>query len=227
MYYPIQRYKFESNSQPAVCTETSKSCCIIRYKDTNLKAIHNDRLSRSIADMLYYPIQRYKFESNSQRILPIFVLCRCCIIRYKDTNLKAIHNVTSSPSICARLYYPIQRYKFESNSQRVVTRFGFQISCIIRYKDTNLKAIHNVASPTNLRHYVVLSDTKIQIWKQFTTWVNWYLLPRELYYPIQRYKFESNSQQFPSFSILSYVVLSDTKIQIWKQFTTLFRCPRS
>ena len=43
-------------------------------------------------DKLYYSIQRYKFESNSQLACGWFVVVRCCITRYKDTNLKAIHN---------------------------------------------------------------------------------------------------------------------------------------
>ena len=67
--------------------------------------------------MLCHPIQRYKFESNSQHnplCLEFFV---CCVIRYKDTNLKAIHNLTVFLLGSERLCHPIQRYKFESNSQ--------------------------------------------------------------------------------------------------------------
>ena len=42
--------------------------------------------------MLCHPIQRYKFESNSQLIKTSARKLGCCVIRYKDTNLKAIHN---------------------------------------------------------------------------------------------------------------------------------------
>ena len=91
--------------------------CIIRYKDTNLKAIHN--FAEDIINLagLYYPIQRYKFESNSQRLPASGERLDGCIIRYKDTNLKAIHNAKHVRNKFIKLYYPIQRYKFESNSQ--------------------------------------------------------------------------------------------------------------
>ncbi len=38
-----------------------------------------------------------------------------------------------------------------------------RVSCITRYKDTNLKAIHNVFRWRNQMAPVVLLDTKIQI----------------------------------------------------------------
>ena len=170
LYYPIQRYKFESNSQRWCRVGCHRCRCIIRYKDTNLKAIHNPCKVLSEKTKLYYPIQRYKFESNSQQAVALSVMTTRCIIRYKDTNLKAIHNkrrVVQAPPV---LYYPIQRYKFESNSQPLARCAFVMASCIIRYKDTNLKAIHNSGTVLN----------------------NWH----RLYYPIQRYKFESNSQQY-------------------------------
>ena len=223
LYYPIQRYKFESNSQPARRRGHAWSGCIIRYKDTNLKAIHNSYCSWHFNHKLYYPIQRYKFESNSQPSFVDIVPSSGCIIRYKDTNLKAIHNkglaliaalkvVLSDTKIqiwkqfttntgfvltVGALYYPIQSYKLESNSQLSASSPSSPSGCIIRYKDTNLKAIHNV---------VALNP------KLFA-----------LYYPIQRYKFESNSQLNAKPTDALDVVLSDTKIQIWKQFTTVHR----
>ena len=36
-------------------------------------------------------------------------------------------------------------------------------SCVIRYKDTNLKAIHNMITLNKLTKEAVSSDTKIQI----------------------------------------------------------------
>ena len=297
LYYLIQRYKFESNSQPCyfdiwqwtvVLSDTKiqiwkqfttrwaccayQRSCIIWYKDTNLKAIHNLLSVEHLSSQLYYLIQRYKFESNSQR--PGWPPSRWtrCIIWYKDTNLKAIHNTTqqivncctvvlsdtkiqiwkqfTTSSIWLRprgwLYYLIQRYKFESNSQHLSYESDCLTCCIIWYKDTNLKAIHNASGMTTELYTVVLSDTKIQIWKQFTTSKKFALRRNLLYYLIQRYKFESNSQPFFNLSTTSTcciiwykdtnlkaihnaclqasrrerVVLSDTKIQIWKQFTT-------
>ena len=58
-----------------------------------------------------------------------------CVIRYKDTNLKAIHNVGRDAVVLDELCHPIQRYKFESNSQLGEWHEG--------YTQGNLKAIHN------------------------------------------------------------------------------------
>ena len=143
-----------------------------------------------------------------------------CVIRYKDTNLKAIHNCPACwpcfpPAVSSdtkiqiwkqfttisyvwgaglELCHPIQRYKFESNSQPEHTDFSSKVCCVIRYKDTNLKAIHNGLKKVMSCHVAVSSDTKIQIWKQFTTKVKNEGSPVRLCHPIQRYKFESNSQ---------------------------------
>ena len=247
LYYPIQRYKFESNSQPARRRGHAWSGCIIRYKDTNLKAIHNSYCSWHFNHKLYYPIQRYKFESNSQPSFVDIVPSSGCIIRYKDTNLKAIHNkglaliaalkvVLSDTKIqiwkqfttntgfvltVGALYYPIQRYKFESNSQHFLRMLSYIRCCIIRYKDTNLKAIHNGRVSTSFLQMVVLSDTKIQIWKQFTTQSARIACECGC---IIRYK-DTNLKAIHNLARRRprhhRVVLSDTKIQIWKQFTTL------
>ena len=169
---------------------------------------------------MYYLIQRYKFESNSQHKAWCYTIKRSCIIWYKDTNLKAIHNRMMHIIIEFVLYYLIQRYKFESNSQHIFIFIILCVCCIIWYKDTNLKAIHNYRFIAKFIFIVVLSDTKIQIWKQFTTSVEIDILVGMLYYLIQRYKFESNSQLCHGSFLRIQVVLSDTKIQIWKQFTT-------
>ena len=227
-------------------TKIKNDGCVIRYKDTNLKAIHN-AVSSEVAgqqavssdtkiqiwkqfttslrslfwrSLLCHPIQRYKFESNSQLIKTSARKLGCCVIRYKDTNLKAIHNsivpeVSYSQAVSSDtkiqiwkqfttttahlqgtwgLCHPIQRYKFESNSQPRLSAMRDCLCCVIRYKDTNLKAIHNPQQSARAVPAAVSSDTKIQIWKQFTTWYGHKPLKHKLCHPIQRYKFESNSQ---------------------------------
>ena len=70
------------------------------------------------------------------------------------------------------------------------------------------------------RYWVVLTDTKIQIWKQFTTATELLTL---LYCCINWYK-DTNLKAIHNTSLGRFchphVVLTDTKIQIWKQFTT-------
>ena len=63
----------------------------------------------------------------------------------------------------AVLCHPIQRYKFESNSQPCQVWEEGKKSCVIRYKDTNLKAIHNLPVALHRCGAAVSSDTKIQI----------------------------------------------------------------
>ena len=144
LYYLIQRYKFESNSQHSQHQHNQRPCCIIWYKDTNLKAIHN--------------------PCEACALSPFVVL--------SDTKIQIWKQFTTQ-LLCRLgrylLYYLIQRYKFESNSQLLICHHLFCHRCIIWYKDTNLKAIHNTLAACLDVDCVVLSDTKIQIWKQFTT----------------------------------------------------------
>ena len=112
---------------------------------------------------MYYQIQRYKFESNSQLVLQLILLLNWCIIKYKDTNLKAIHNECLQDKRREWVYYQIQRYKFESNSQQANEDAITTQRCIIKYKDTNLKAIHNYSFVVCGHWSGVLSNTKIQI----------------------------------------------------------------
>ena len=221
LYYQIQRYKFESNSQLQSQARCSRESCIIKYKDTNLKAIHNYICWRSwnilvvlsntkiqiwkqfttlpgstlVVPQLYYQIQRYKFESNSQQQLSLPFKLTCCIIKYKDTNLKAIHNTSRPIGLYQRVVLSNTKIQIWKQFTTVTSNCNSSPSCIIKYKDTNLKAIHNNSIPMNVYHLVVLSNTKIQIWKQFTTNAVLSVLKVVLYYQIQRYKFESNSQQ--------------------------------
>ena len=118
-------------------------CCITRYKDTNLKAIHNSQKHFTELDWLYYTIQRYKFESNSQHRQALCPSGWGCITRYKDTNLKAIHNSLRPSTTDWRVVLhdtKIQIWKQFTTSPSGVSAL---FSCITRYKDTNLKAIHN------------------------------------------------------------------------------------
>ena len=119
--------------------------------------------------MLYYLLQRYKFESNSQRIAK---RKRNVFVVLSVTKIQIWKQFTTSSlkmNFLLALYYLLQRYKFESNSQRDLVDYDNSNSCIICYKDTNLKAIHNMQSAQAATEKVVLSVTKIQIWKQFTT----------------------------------------------------------
>ena len=178
--------------------------------------------------MLFPILQRYKFETNSQLSMPLAVLIARCFQYFKDTNLRPIHNSLSSlheikhvvsntskiqiwdqfttVALCrgqsSRLFPILQRYKFETNSQLLSYIFLLYPSCFQYFKDTNLRPIHNILMKIKKVFKVVSNTSKIQIWDQFTTYgrlrKKWFSL-----FPIlQRYKFETNSQQcLPLFAL--------------------------
>ncbi len=73
----LQRYKFESNSQRLHGPREPAAGCVIPCKDTNLKAIHND-----------HGLQHTHNRKEEGEITHLG-----CVIPCKDTNLKAIHNM--------------------------------------------------------------------------------------------------------------------------------------
>ena len=145
------------------------------------------------------------------------------------------------------LWVLTQKYKFESNSQQAKMWHFYGWHCEFSHKNTNLKAIHNDENANKVKGLIVSSHTKIQIWKQFTTkfWNEFSAML--LWVLTQKYKFESNSQHnFWNSEIkancefshkntnlkaihnyilfidtVCCIVSSHTKIQIWKQFTTV------
>ena len=152
------------------------------------------------------------------RLISISSLSR--FYNVKDTNLKAILNLAligvqptdvgftmskiqiwkqfstmvAKCSTAKTSVLQCQRYKFESNSQRLAPGMSAIISRFYNVKDTNLKAILNERCWTTWQPCVGFTMSKIQIWKQFSTGNAhqgghlWSVLQ------CQRYKFESNSQ---------------------------------
>ena len=57
----------------------------------------------------------------------------------------------------------VQRYKFESKSQRVPNDPDIACSCFQWFKDTNLKVNHNLFATSPASHRVVSNGSKIQI----------------------------------------------------------------
>ena len=165
-------------------------------------------------------VQRYKFESKSHHLwLRVFASWRC-FQWFKDTNLKANHNlphwtiigacavsngskiqiwkqITTHPVLIQRfpqLFPMVQRYKFESKSQPVSAWWWASPSCFQWFKDTNLKANHNVVHGVDAQELAVSNGSKIQIWKQITTHSSMPAPCYGLFPMVQRYKFESKSQ---------------------------------
>ena len=165
----LQSYKFESNSQPCRLTPASCRRCVLSYKVTNLKAIHNrcwGRLPRRRD--VYYPTKLQIWKQFTTAARWWGQPQRMCII--------------------------LQSYKFESNSQHSRPPAEVALGCVLSYKVTNLKAIHNIHAVYALLKEDVYYPTKLQIWKQFTTEPNNGRKHPEMCIILQSYKFESNSQ---------------------------------
>ena len=272
LYSVLQRYNFESNLQRARSSPWPWRNCIQYYKDTILKAIYNYFHAIRPAKRTVFSITKIQFWKQFTTFVILYDIAVYCIQYYKDTILKAIYNgfedlisclitvfsitkiqfwkqfttIHYDVGLTQKLYSVLQRYNFESNLQRNVTRHIFYIHCIQYYKDTILKAIYNGYIDRGQDMTTVFSITKIQFWKQFTTvWQHWLRL-MVLYSVLQRYNFESNLQpmtgrveianyciQYYKDTILKAIynhagnllrflktVFSITKIQFWKQFTT-------
>ena len=84
-----------------------------------------------------------------------------------------------------------------------------------------MKANHNARWHSGSTAAVVASTTKIQKWKQITTKSDEFGTVRMLLPVRQRYKNESKSQPRLTDTTVISVVASTTKIQKWKQITTI------
>ena len=195
LYSVYQRYNFESNLQLIQSNTRFFFRCIRYIKDTILKAIYNWWTQRKYPSWAVFGISKIQFwKQFTTNFTPEAIKMRC--IRYiKDTILKAIYNteITESFTCIAvfgiskiqfwkqfttgfseasynRLLYSVyQRYNFESNLQLRSLSFLREASCIRYIKDTILKAIYNEIRITVIKEIAVFGISKIQFWKQFTT----------------------------------------------------------
>ena len=140
----LQRYYFESESQPAKAIRVATLWCCLSYKDTILKANHNiiPEIIGSSTDVAY-PTK---------------------ILFWKRITTRS---TMATPS--AEMLLILQRYYFESESQPL-TKYTLQSSgCCLSYKDTILKANHNYFSALAIWDEDVAYPTKILFWKRITT----------------------------------------------------------
>ena len=119
-------------------------------------------------EMLFPMVQRYKFESKSQRETNQNYCINAVSNGSKVQIWKQITTYAGKRHFRKELFPMVQRYKFESKSQLENYGLGTQICCFQWFKGTNLKANHN---------------------QDYNVERKWQLFPM-----VQRYKFESKSQ---------------------------------
>ena len=241
----LQRYYFESESQPLSNFISLAIRCCLSYKDTILKANHSlkdtcmsdacavayptkilfwKRITANwrkwrIYGMLLLILQRYYFESESQQLPNSGPTVGCCCLSYKDTILKANHSISGQITGLPVLLLILQRYYFESESQPGMASVCKLRSCCLSYKDTILKANHSTLNYAISFEGAVAYPTKILFWKRITASRNDCTDAKMLLLILQRYYFESESQRFGSNSHYQYAVAYPTKILFWKRIT--------
>ena len=191
--------------------------------------------------------QRYKFSSKSQQATTHSYIWLGCCWYHKGTNFQANHNARVYLMRVRLLLLIPQRYKFSSKSQPKKNVIHNSNSCCWYHKGTNFQANHNARVYLMRVRFVVADTTKVQIFKQITTCRSWRTLLTMLLLIPQRYKFSSKSQhpaptdtklvgccwyhkgtnfqanhnQNNRYYLLQWVVADTTKVQIFKQITTL------
>ena len=116
-----------------------------------------------------------------------------------------------------------QRYNFSSKSQHITTVLFYICSCCWYHKGTIFQANHNACGALRITDVVVVDTTKVQFFKQITTYLKVGFFSVLLLLIPQRYNFSSKSQQRSSNQRKRPVVVDTTKVQFFKQITTKSR----
>ena len=143
-----------------------------------------------------------------------------CTQWFKDTNLKANHNLLLSlPSACCAVLNgsKILIWKQITTCCEACTHF---FCCTQWFKDTNLKANHNKMGRVKYHQLAVLNGSKILIWKQITTRWHWYTLSCCCTQWFKDTNLKANHNLTTPILFLFHAVLNGSKILIWKQITT-------
>ena len=199
--------------------------CFQWFKDTNLKANHN-----TLADSM---VGLYAVSNGSKILIwkqittwsISFYWCSCCFQWFKDTNLKANHNLAISSRF---------RRNAVSNGSKILiwkqittspTSLILLVRCFQWFKDTNLKANHNLFYMPYFQFQAVSNGSKILIWKQITTNsqvidYNWRCFQ---WFKDTNLKANHNMKACDNHKVPA--VSNGSKILIWKQITTCFICP--
>ena len=165
----------------------SNRCCFQWFKDTNLKANHN---SSSPNDF------RFLAVSNGSKILiwkqittrkSIRSTLKSCFQWFKDTNLKANHNTISEARRAAEAVSNGSKILIWKQITTAKSQRSRLEGCFQWFKDTNLKANHNVIYLTRPCSLAVSNGSKILIWKQITTFLIFLYFCVRLFPMVQRY----------------------------------------
>ena len=143
-----------------------------------------------------------------------------CIQWFKDTNLKANHNMEMSDNYWNEAVFNGSKILIWKQITTRCIRIWSSDSCIQWFKDTNLKANHNEADGCRSWPWAVFNGSKILIWKQITTIRFTYLCNFSCIQWFKDTNLKANHNFHSSFSTQKPAVFNGSKILIWKQITT-------
>ena len=240
---------FQANHNLQSYSQLLNCCCFRYHKGTDFQANHNKssilplvvmvvldttkvQIFKQITTIyldfnspfsLFQIPQRYRFSSKSQRCSSGLCCCHCCFRYHKGTDFQANHNYISL--FCASANVVLDTTKVQIFKQ--ITTIGLIVSTTLKlFQIPQRYRFSSKSQPPRTLLFlvvVVLDTTKVQIFKQITT-RQFIRLSQFLLFQIpQRYRFSSKSQQNINLGIQSKVVLDTTKVQIFKQITTLLR----
>ena len=195
-----QRYRFSSKSQRQDAIDAMFRVVLDTTKVQIFKQITTTSFGYVPTYSLFQIPQRYRFSSKSQLpqmqgLQPLVVLDTTKVQIFKQITTKAWYD-----KYFPALFQIPQRYRFSSKSQ-LLSMLLYLVSCCFRYhKGTDFQANHNGKKLANYLSSVVLDTTKVQIFKQITT-----------------------NMQYRGYR--GQVVLDTTKVQIFKQITTCYVYP--
>ena len=140
-----QRYRFSSKSQQGTAKGKEGTGCYRYHKGTDFQANHNGS----------------GYSDDSFNVV---------IDTTKVQIFKQITTVLLSFILTQMLLQIPQRYRFSSKSQQGVSSPADLSGCYRYHKGTDFQANHNVNKNSIIGGRVVIDTTKVQIFKQITTW---------------------------------------------------------
>ena len=169
----------------------------------------------------FRPIKDTILKANHNRVVTNFATPIGVSDLSKIQFWKQITTVTTEAIADNAVFQTYQRYNFESKSQLILQTLTHGQRCFRPIKDTILKANHNEFCE-GLTETIGVSDlSKIQFWKQITTQSSVMIRPTRCFRPIKDTILKANHN---SMTTLFYPIsgVSDlSKIQFWKQITTI------
>ena len=114
-------------------------------------------------------------------------------------------------------------WKQITTTQGEWSKFG---GCFQWFKDTNLKANHNLVALCWFSNFVVSNGSKILIWKQITTTFVIGIITTCCFQWFKDTNLKANHNKRSVDMCQLWVVSNGSKILIWKQITTLCLVPR-